>query len=162
MFESLSKFRIICVTGPQRSGTTICAKMVAHDLGYTFTDESVFEWYNKDFWMDLVNTSRQMVIQCPTMSRECSHLQNDDVLVIFMKRQISDIEASQKRVKWHSSKTREQYDCREGPVSKAKYLYWDKHKPKHYKEVRYSDLSGHPLWIDKEYRKNFRTKQTEM
>ena len=39
MFEYLKEFPVVLVTGPQRSGTRICAKMIAHDTGHRFVDE---------------------------------------------------------------------------------------------------------------------------
>ena len=40
VFEYLLHYHYVIVTGPQRSGTRIGAKMIAYDTGYTYVDEA--------------------------------------------------------------------------------------------------------------------------
>ena len=47
MFAELKKFKKIIVSGPQRSGTRICGKIIAHDLDYRYCDESYLVEHEK-------------------------------------------------------------------------------------------------------------------
>lgn len=162
MFEYLKKYPLILVTGPQRSGTTICAKMVAHDTGYMLFDETDFGVTDSERFLHFTRI-HNVVIQCPHQLRIAHEISN--AFVILMKRNITDIITSEKRVGWDKSwhmweKSFYTYtDPR--PVSEIKYEYWQKHKPQNYTEVEYESLKQHPLWFDKEHRKNFTGKQTE-
>lgn len=50
MFEWLSDYRQIFCVGPPRSGSTICAKMIAHDLDRPFVDADLDRRYTiQDF-----------------------------------------------------------------------------------------------------------------
>ena len=47
VFEHLLNFAVVLVSGPQRSGTTICAKMIAHDTGHTYIPESEYQFHDE-------------------------------------------------------------------------------------------------------------------
>jgi len=163
MFESLKKYNKILVTGPQRSGTRIAAKMIAADTGYTYLDEEEFNVSNRDKLRKIFKRG-DIVVQCPAISAWIQDFSANDTLIIFMMRDIDDILASQKRIGWGDKTELSKYGKKRGVISKIKYDVWEKEqKPKveNWLEVEYESLSGHPLWIAKNKRINFKYNQTK-
>lgn len=161
MFEHLAEFNQILVTGPQRSGTTICARMVAEDTGHEYIDEAVFNVHRWDYLQGILEAWDKIVVQCPAVAH-CIHQVPDDALVVWMMRPPRDIIASQERIGW-----------KEEPIELAKYRplingnfhgagiaevkngFWNvAQKPviKHWLEVEYDSLAEHPLWVPQELR----------
>ena len=168
MFAYLDGFRVVLVTGPQRSGTTIAAKMIAADTGLRFVPEEDFSLHNKSQWNSLINTRNRIVIQCPSMCRYAhEHGKADDIAVVLMVRPLDEIVASQQRIKWATAeKQRElaRYDRKRGEPAKVKYDYWVKYQVndiKHAYEIQFNSLAGHPLWVPGDKRNNFGARQTE-
>jgi hypothetical protein len=168
MFESLKKYQQIFVTGPQRSGTTICGKMIAQDTGFKYVDEFKFGVSNRSKLSELISGSTGNVFQCPGICRYIQDFSNENTLVVIMKRDPADILASQNRIDWKCEgaemihyKINERFDLK--TIAEIKYRYWDKvqrQKVLHYVEMEYEFLSAHPLWIQKDFRKDFHPKQT--
>jgi len=166
-FDELSRFETIVVTGPQRSGTTICAKIIAHELGYDYIDENEFGVHEFHRFLDIVENGLGKVLQCPGLSRYV-HLLScfNDTVIVFMKRDINDIIASQERIAWGKNELRElemygyDFGCNI-PVAEIKYGFWNYQKGflKDWIEVEYESLSEHPLWIPKERRVGFKPRQ---
>ena len=163
MFEDFKQFEKIFVTGPQRSGTTICAKMIAHDTGHAYIDEIDHEAQAKAFEALLaLNDGINCVIQCPAFCHIIHRYGDDHALVVLMRRPIDDIIRSQKRISWGDHVELSKYGLKEGIISAAKYAYFEqyqRHLIKHSKEVMYESLRPHPLWCDD--RGYFASKQTE-
>jgi hypothetical protein len=165
MFEWLAKFERIFVTGPQRSGTRICAKMIAHDIDYEFFDETQINMDSFYNFSSLLETKQKYVIQCPTLCRYIHFFASEDNAIVLMRRDVKDILKSQKRIKW-SKEWLEliRYDRNEGIISKIKYDFWEKNQRKQIKnafEIEYDSLKKHPLWIGKKERENFFPMQIE-
>lgn len=169
MFEYLKKYDQILVTGPQRSGTTIASKMIAQDLGYRCFDETVLPESFDGFVQRILRNNLEGVkgvYQGPTRSF-CCHMLPEEVAVVFMVRPVADIIVSQERINWvweDQEIIKYPMEYRATPVSSMKYLYWNKvQKPliKHAYDVTYSSLKNHSLWLDKQKRKNFNSKQTK-
>ena len=164
MFEHLVHFRAILVTGPQRSGTTIAARMIAHDTGLTFHPEEDFGTTQPDRWKELVRDSGG-VIQCPAMCRYV-HLygQDDDVAVVMIWRPVLDIIASQKRIGWDGEPDElAAYGVKTGSQAVVKYGFWIKNQQqiiKHNFDIGYEDLAAHPLWIGADQRAKIKPRQT--
>ena len=161
MFEYLKDFRAILVTGPQRSGTTLVARMVSFDDGHTYIDEDEIGWQgasqNKEG--SLLNAMREqqnIVIQAPACAHIChtsfAHL--NDVAVVFVVRDVQDLIASQERIGWeYEQQEMDKYPSREWclTIAETKYRYWREfQKPiiAYPFEVKYEDLKEHPLWIE--------------
>jgi len=173
MFEYLKKYSKIIVTGPQRSGTTICSAMIAYDTDYTLIKEESYYKFNyikfkfilKRF-KRILDKENNFVIQAPTMCRFLEEFDSKDIVIIMMIRGIEDIIASQKRVNWKREQCElEKYNKIIGPISKVKYEYWNriqKKKIKNYFEINYDSLSVHYLWISKELRINFGARQINL
>jgi len=165
MFEWLNKFKKILVTGPQRSGTRVCAKMIARDTGYKYIDEKRLGIDSLYQLFSLLSKDRSCVVQCPALCRHVHMFSRDDAAIVLMKRNVEDIISSQKRIGWSWEKTElARYDNKEGVIAEVKYEFWGKKQRPHIEqafEIAYDSLAGHPLWVPKHMRGNFRPDQTE-
>lgn len=157
MFEHLSEFEIILVSGPQRSGTTICAKMVAQDTGHAYINEAEYQFHDETAFRAIVTAGGGLVIHCPPMCHLLHEFANDDgIAVILMRRDIKDIIASQEAINWTAKEEARElakYKADYGPIALVKYDVWDRLQrdqfPEHRRfEIRYKDLRNHPLWQD--------------
>ncbi len=164
MFEHLKVFRTVLVTGPQRSGTTIAGKMIAHDTGYQYVDENEFHVDNLDEFKPIVRRRPRIVVQCPGLCRFAHHFADNQTLVVLMRRPIAGIRKSEKRINW-SEEPRElwKYGRRAGVIAEIKYQYWDEKQRAaipHTMEIEYESLAAHPLFVPKEKRAHFKPRQT--
>jgi len=147
MFSHIQHKRII-VTGPQRSGTTICAHMISHDTGLEYIDEDRIGVDNLSLARNLFSSHKNCVLQAPALARHCHELDVD--LVVFMIRPVADIIKSQKRIGWGCETIElSRYGVSAGPIAQVKYDYWrnvQRSKVKNYREINYNDLTGHKLF----------------
>jgi len=168
MITKLSNEERVLVTGPQRSGTRIAAKIIANDLGYKYVDEDEFGVYDIARFLGIYEQQTNIVIQCPSMSRYAHLFNHEGTFIVFMMRDVAEIIASQKRINWTADKEeRRRYGNvkDERPISVIKYDYWERvQKPMtlKYLEMNYNDLSTSHLWISKANRLKFTAKQTEL
>lgn len=172
MFQELGeRFDIILVSGPQRSGTTICSKMVAQDTSYALVDEMGFNAHNEDHWRQIISDGHNLVVHCPAMCHLLHEWADDErVAVVIMVRDLRDIITSQERIGWTArEEPRElaKYGADYGPIALVKYEYWNRVQrdlfPEERRfEIEYESLSSHPLWVPREARLNFGYKQTEL
>lgn len=158
MFEHLAKHKKILVTGPHRSGTTFTATAIAHDTGHGLIREELSGFSAKKLSYWLTEAPGPVVCQAPYAADKC-HLFG--AFVVFMMRDLKDIEASQQRMKLEDGKPvnwdrmergqRRLYHAKEGAIAELKYQNWTKQREKiaNYLEVDYESLRGHPLWVDK-------------
>jgi len=163
MFENLKKYNKILVTGPQRSGTRIAAKIIALDTDYAYIDEEEFKVSNLDQLKEILKR-KKIVVQCPGVSAWIQKFSADDTLIVFMKRDAEDILASQKRINWQQKTEVSKYNKSGGIISLIKYNEWEgRQRPiiKHWLELEYESLVKHSLWIPKEKRTNFKYDQTK-
>lgn len=174
MFEALGRYRKIIVSGPQRSGTTICAKMIAKDLGYIFVDESAIGFTDVRSVFSLLDCVDGVVIQCPALSSCLWLFSRPDTLIVFMHRDVGEIRASQDRpiFAWSPDRTwttaREKrelmkYGVNEGAIAEVKYAAWavQKEYVSNHVDIEYAWLAEHPLWLPKDQRAEFGPKQTD-
>lgn len=161
-FANLIWFDCIYVTGPQRSGTTICARMICHDTGYEYIDSERFNSHD-GAWMRARNAQRHLFVQhCPFLARTIGQVSGIRTLVVYLIRDIDDIIASQRRIRWRDVKERRRWPgATWDTIAAHKYAYWETHKHhiKHYLEVEYESLREHPLWVPRERRKAFGKRQ---
>lgn len=171
MFEYLKDYRVVLVSGPHRSGTTITTKMIAHDTGARYCPEEAFGHDNVEAWRALIAEPGRKVIQCPSM---CAHLGEpggaDDVAVVMVWRSMSYILASQERIGWaaggaYASRYRAElalYGSLKRPLASIKYAEWEhgqSQKIANPFDVTYGSLVPHPLWLPKSARANFGPRQ---
>lgn len=151
----------IMVTGPQRSGTTIASIILAEELKYRYVDESDANTLTDV--LHFVRHAKRFVLQSPMSAAYCHIL---PMVIVYMIRPVEEIIASEKRVGWpHESAELAKYFTDVGPISEVKYKAWQKYqKPQvsHGFELDYYAMKEHPLWIEKEQRKDFAEKQTTL
>jgi hypothetical protein len=164
MFEWLANFKKILVTGPQRSGTRICAKMIAYDTGYEFIDEvslSMDGLYKLNHFLE---EKRPLVIQCPVLCRYIHMFKGDKIAIVLMRRELDDIVKSQERIGWQWEWLElARYDLYDGIIAETKYQFWEQYQKERIQnsfEIEYESLVAHPLWITKDLRQNFHPIQT--
>jgi hypothetical protein len=167
MFEELAAHRRIAVTGPQRSGTTIVGQIIASDTGHRYIDELFFGIYGVEEWREALTRDR-VVVQCPHMLKLIVDSPPPDVFVVLVRRDLSAIHASERRVGWEAtmqgnSKELAPFSLTEGDSAQIKYDYWDS-QPKNFPflEVEYDSIQTHPLFVDSLQRHSFRAKQTKI
>ena len=174
MFEHLSDYNCILVTGPQRSGTRIATQMIALDTGHTCLEEETFNVHDEQHFQALLSEHR-VVVQCPTMCHTIHEYAGDGTLVVLLMRDTGDILASEQRIEWTngpyhelmnygmSSRQARSYRLRGGEIAPIKYAHWREHQRdliEDYIELEYESLAGHPLWVPKKQRADFGVRQT--
>jgi len=173
LVDKCKDYPIVYVTGPQRSGTTFCANILARDLQYKWVDESRFS--NHSFRRFKGYCKDNHVIQCPALSHRVLDFDSKGIIV-WMKRNLQDVLKSEDRINWHPI---------EFEVERKKYLYtFPNHKDKiqnfnrskpmkdffwenvqkdylniEYVEFNYEGLRESSGWVDKERRVKFKSKQ---
>ncbi len=164
MFEWLAEFDKVLVTGPQRSGTRICTKMIAYDTGHEYIDELGIIGDSLNWLGTFVSTKRRFVVQCPALCRYVHIFSADDVAIVLMRRSIEGIIASQKRIGWRGEWLElARYDRSDGVIAEVKYQFWEEYQReqiKHAFEIEYESLAKHPLWVPTYLRRNFEIGQT--
>lgn len=164
MFTALNRYRKILVTGPQRAGTTIAARMISADTGMRYVDEDEFLRDRRDLLAPFLESDEPMVIQCPALCRYAHELVNDRDAVVLMRREPADIIASQRRIGWNAERLElSRYGLKEGVIARVKYAYWETHQRQRIVnaiELPYESLAGHRLWVDPLQRSNFAPRQT--
>jgi len=163
MFEKLKQFKRVYVTGPQRSGTTICTKMISQDTGFDSIDERQYRQDKNHF--DALRGRKEIVIQCPKYNHIIHEHSDSQSIIVMMMRPVKEIIQSQIRVNWqHEKHELSKYNVKDGPIAKVKYDFWEKQKRliEHYLEIEYRSLEAHPLWIDDKLRRYFKIKQTKI
>jgi hypothetical protein len=167
LFEDLAVHPRIVVTGPQRSGTRIAAKMIAEDTGHTFADERAFGIYDEQRWRDLLQ-GEKVVVQSPSMFKQVVDNPPPDIFVVLMRRDLTKIHASQRRIGWDKhplGNTIElsRFGLTSGDSAATKYDYWASHeKEAPFLELEYESLRQHPLFIPDDKRRNFGAVQTKL
>jgi hypothetical protein len=165
MFEHLAAHRRILVTGPQRAGTTIASRMIAHDTGHRCVDEAEFGVYDVRAWRELLELDR-VVIQCPHMLKLIVDEPRADVLVVLMRRALAEIHASEQRIGWEekyrgNSAELAPFGRTDGSSAELKYAYWESSvKPPHFVELSFEALRGHPFYVPAARRASFGRKDT--
>lgn len=164
MFNDFKQYRYVFVTGPQRSGTTICARIIEQESGLTYVDEEDFGVHEG---LDTYLKGKSgLVIQCPAMARWIHEIAGKDDMVVWMRRFTGAIIESQQRVNWDDSKERHKYSDiphlkMNRPIAEIKNEYWRMQRKEivNYKEVSYESLNHHELFVPFGKRKGFKVRQ---
>ena len=164
MFEHLKKFSNIVISGPQRSGTRIAAKIIASDTGKNYIDERYISFHDFRLLQYYLQKGR-VVVQCPGLCHLLHNIKRENTLIIMVRRSIEEIISSEYRV-WEKDSERIEllkYGYTDGIISKIKYSFWDSEQRailgRRAKEINFNDLESHHLFIKE--RKDFRWDQTE-
>lgn len=170
MFEYLNRFPTIIVTGPHRSGTTVCSEMIALDTRRTNIREESFGATNfrKFLWLILWTrlAKLRVVIQAPFMFH---HLRLFGPLpgtaVVLMRRPLNELREALERcytidglklsVEEHDKLVLERFGLESGDPAEVIYEFWERWKRyvRHPFEVNYSDLANHPYWVPSQVRR---------
>ena len=164
MFKWLAQYDKILVTGPQRSGTRICTKMIAYDTGHEYVDELGIVGDSVTWLGTLISTKQRFVVQCPGLCRHVHMFSAGDTAIVLMRRNVEDIVASQERVGWRGEWLElAKYDRSDGVIAEVKYRFWEEYQQeriKHAFEIEYGSLAGHLLWVPERLRQSFAIGQT--
>lgn len=181
MFRHLAGYDAVFVTGPQRSGTRICAQMIAHDTGHNFLDERYIQVEKLYLTYALWLANREFVLQCPGLMRYIHCFDDASTAIVVMHRPICDIVASEARIGWdwhpvehiryglppnYNAEGDADAGVAVGPhIAQCKYDYWaEVQRPRihhaHVQDVAYADLADHPLWVARPARADFGATQT--
>jgi hypothetical protein len=169
-FKYLNGYRVILVTGCQRTGTNIAAQMIAHDLKYNFTAEEVYDTDDAAHFDALVAAGDRLVIHCPAMMHRIHEVTTDDIAVVVMQRPEAETLASMERIRWQERGAKA-IECakygvgEDANIYRVKYATFDKAQrrliPNLY-DVRYSELEQHVMWQDRATRQGFTDWQTRL
>jgi len=166
MFEHLAVHKKIVVTGPQRSGTRIAAKMIAADTGHAFVDEMEFAIRDLAAFRAVLQRD-DVVVQAPHMLKDVVDDPPPGIFVVLMRRDLEQIHASEKRIRWGEVYGKREIELAkfaltQGDPATVKYAYWSSHEKKvPFLELEYEALRRHRLWVPEEQRKGFGALQTE-
>jgi len=164
MFETLKEFSNIVISGPQRSGTRIAAKIIAADTEKTYIDEKYIDFHNLKM-LEYFLIHGNNVVQCPALCHLLHYITAKDTLIIIIRRPVEEIIRSERR-SWNEQAEKIEllkYGCTGGVISEIKYYFWDFIQKdilgERGREVKYHTLEQHPLFIKN--CQNFRWDQTE-
>lgn len=144
----------IIVTGPQRSGTTIASRILADDLGMECVDELYFQ-PGKQY--------SNHVIQSPNALDGFIFIHHiyPDATFVFIDRPKSDIIASMRRIRWCYNDVQD-WDQFVSDWIDQKHLLWkqlQEYLPLQTQQIPYQSLSGHRLFVQRQHRTDFTSKQ---
>ena len=166
MFEHLKDHKKIFVVGIARSGTRIAAKMIAHDTGKTYIDETEWGIHDLKKLVYLDKYRNNFVVQANSAYHIMPVFSREKTLFVFVKRPIDEIKASWDRIRNLQSTSPISRESTLSPQQilppEEKLVLWESKKAKlrNLIEIEYSSLSTHPLWINKKDREQFRWNQT--
>ena len=144
----------ILVTGPQRSGTTFTAHILARGLNLPYVDEQDFNAHD---------VPDNCVIQAPYALKYVIELsfKHPNLHFIYVIRDLEEIKKSMERIKWCKDWIDNQ-NYYEAYITHCKLL-WSSHKliltEDRWTEIDYNILKSHPLYVDN--RSNFTVRQWE-
>jgi len=186
--KECSKFQKILVTGPCRSGTTLCCHVLIDLLGYPFIesyphyeDSEQTEYYatNMVNFLTLNNKIPKFIVHGPHLH---PYLHNcpEDALIVFMRRNPDDVDNSSHKIidsngtwndEFYSEKMKNimKYEDIESfdkmTYGQKTYFFWEKFQKsrvKNFIELDYDILKEHKLFIPKEKRVGFRERQWKL
>jgi hypothetical protein len=154
------------ITGPQRSGTTFVSNCLSRSFSIPLIDESEFDAHFYGRFKFLASKKEDWVVHGPALFHKIFDVVNDfpDVTLVVVRRNINQILESQQRISWGEVLERVHMNIAQGderPIAQIKYETWDKWKKDipSWVEYEYEDFEVHPLWVEKDKRKNFHPKQ---
>ncbi len=159
--NQLKQFKHVLVTGPQRSGTTIAAHILANDLSYKYYDERDVGVRSLTSLFKVLFNEEPAVIQGPCFCNIVHLIDCPNTAVVMMKRSPKDIKESEIKINWPDEKKELiNYFETNGNIAEIRYNAWEKYQKPNmlvpYFELDYESMSAHPMWIEKEQRKSFR------
>ncbi len=169
LLPRLGEFRKVIVTGPQRSGTTVAAEIIGAELGIDVVREETFREDNLLRFAQCLAAPGQAIIQAPALSSLVHLINNQDIAVVFMFRDIASIRRSEMRIDWsagHEGYEKAKYLCGDDPrpIAEIKYSAWNNGQctllGRRAFSLAYDSLKDHYLWVPPDRRANFGPRQT--
>jgi len=165
-FSLMGEFHRIWVVGPQRSGTRVVAKMIAHDTYRDYVDETRFMVDSLHQLQNILTNKgpEKIVVHGPGITRWVHVLAGLSDAVVFCWRDLEDVIKSQERW-WTKDRVESIKYHRTAGSAEAKQEYW-KTKQKALSPnpttLRFpEDIEDHPMYISKDRRGFFAWDQTE-
>lgn len=170
LLPRLKGYRSVLVTGPQRSGTTIAARIISAEMGLRYVDELDVGVHDEGRVRAALAESG-IVLQAPGMAHLCDTF-GPDVAVVFMRRHLDEIRRSEDRIEWRTradgqdlkleqAKYAARFGVRCNNMALLKYTLWEGEQQERCGgfDLDYASLAGHPLWKDREARAGFGDRQ---
>jgi hypothetical protein len=130
LFQKLSSYSYIIVTGTQRSGTHFVTDVIEHELDMPKFYEPVVGYGhgptgNKKEIDELKGQHARFVLQLPGACHVCHLLADDKTAIVLVRRPIAEIVASQEARGWTDSWSGRcelgKYGLSSGVISEIKY-----------------------------------------
>jgi len=168
MFEHLKEFDYIIVSGMQRTGTTIAARMIQYD---TEIPRCIWLGHNVN---RVGESDDPTVYHAPGLSHMLHLIETPPEVkwaVVWMTRDDKEVFDSLSRlIKWNATLSLEQYgeeptgdwkkDVRRLIQIKAEWWEDQKSQIPNAFEIEYNSLKDHLMWVNKRDRKKFNARQT--
>lgn len=161
LLEQLKPYKSILVTGPQRSGTTIAAHILAAELGKRYIDENEILIYDWNRALRLLS-EQPSVLQAPGLMCFCTMFTRPEFALVVLRRDLNEIYMSEERIHWRTAyggaNVRAENDryqatfgvtAKDGNIAAMKYEIWETRQKKlchNAFELQYSSLKSHPLF----------------
>jgi hypothetical protein len=163
--------RSVLVTGPQRSGTTIAAHILAQELGRRYVDESEFRVHDH-VRAAAILAQGGIVMQGPGICHLAQAYARSGVGIVMMHRSIDDIRRSEERIGWRKDlggftlwieqkKYQATFGLSGDNIASIKYFCWNAFQRQHCNglDLDYESLKQHPLWNEPSERSRFGPRQ---
>ena len=163
--------RSVLVTGPQRSGTTIAAHVLALELGARYVDESEFRVHDHVRAGGIL-AEGGVVVQGPGICHVAHIYARSGVAIVMMRRNIEDVRKSEDRIGWRKDlngftllieqkKYQAMFGINGDNIALIKYYCWGAFQKQHCigYELEYESLNQHPLWRAPSERHRFAPRQ---
>jgi hypothetical protein len=175
--EGLQDTTRVLVTGPQRSGTTIAAHILARRLDLDHVDENEIGPGNRNGFMDFIADRDRFVLQFPNACEWLHDIPDKNAIgIVFMMRDDEQILASQRRIAWRGSDPRGYPDRilkslpenirdklrQSDPLfvnRKKVFLNYQRYLFDVVYAMDYNSLREDPAWVSEEQRREFLPKQ---
>ena len=170
--QELAEYNVILVTGPQRSGTQIASRIIAHELEYTYLDEGRFNVWDISLASNMAVKFEPCVLQGPGLLRKVPRFmmsfQGRKAAAVLIRRDSNSIVASLERlpavqervlVEWPEAlRSPNPYNC----LPTLMYFFWDLRVVGPYQdvyEIDYYLFREHEFWVPDEEREGWKSKQ---
>lgn len=158
----LAGHKHVLVTGPQRSGTTIAAEVLAAGLGRPCVREEEVGVARLDLLFERL-AGPACVVQAPALAAACHHWPG---AVVFLVRDPAEVGASRRRVGWaeHAGAPYLRDDLDGRAAVEFAYHAWRRFQQPALCGrgfgLDYRSLEGHRLWVPDDRRRGFGPRQT--
>ncbi len=165
--ELLKQIRVegwkkIAIIGSERSGSTICAYILAQAFCFNFVREDYFGRMDYSKFMKTVRPLKNFVCQCPSLT-SYARVMPKDFLVLAVNRDLGDILASQRRIDFtYTESERRMYSDHklfdmEKPLAYIKYQFIEQlvARDRQVEYIDFESIEDHKLYVNQTVRNTF-------